>query len=69
MAEPYPTSRKELLVARKRVEDQLDRLQYGGYAPGPLVGFRADKVRLRAELEAILAEIKAELAEMDSKNA
>ena len=68
MADPDQMNRKELLIAKKRVELQLKRLSYNqiGRGGSPENHTKDDLIE---RLEDILVEINAELAEMDAKRA
>jgi len=69
MVDPDQMSREELMVARQRVTDQIDRLAPRAFANN---GSRGAGQQIRdqvAQLQSIITEIDAELAELGPKDA
>lgn len=69
MAFDDPTSREELLAARKRVSAQLDQIHCIGGHSLTVSSDSALRAQSQAELETILDEIDAELADLGPKRA
>ena len=71
MAAPDQMNREELLKAKERVEQQLERLNYRtvGFPSVSASVHAQPRADLADELTQILNEINAELAEMETKHA
>ena len=71
MSDPKQMSREELLKAKERVEQQLERLSYRtvGFPTVSASVHAQPRADLADELTQILNEINTELAEMEAKRA